>query len=237
MPPEDLPPLAPFPDLKPALQPVADVVAGEGPLLSSSQRKEFALVADSLQGRPLADDTSGAPQEGDFLITPDDKPAASASEAAPRMVLSEEPVSPAAFLDLPAGEPHRPGLSDEGFELKSLAAALTSSAIPRLGSEACFAPGEWSVATLVAPLVPEKKESARDAFMPGLDTTPILLPVPVAIELPSPAFITTTTDHSSAAEPEPASFLFQPAAFPPFPLARTAQPDFDEPLTFPVPVI
>lgn len=243
MPPEDLPPLAPFPDLTPASQSAGHTPAGEVPLLSSSQRQEFALVADSLQGlgNPMTDEANDSLREGDFLlIVPEDRADAPVAEAAPRILLPEEPVSTTDFLDLPPVEGNKPGLADDGFDLRSIATALTSSAIPLPVAMPEPEADEWSIASLISPLAPSKEEApspSPDTFLPVPVPmpSPPLRPIPIAIEMPPPALITAKADHSSAAAPEAAPFLFQPAAFPPFPSHLEEQPDFDEPLSFPVP--
>ena len=248
MPQEDLPPLAPFPDLAAASQPTEHPAVGDSPLLSSSQRKEFAFVADSLQGvgHAMMDDAGDSPQDGDFLLlAPDEKTDAPVAETTPRIVLPEEPVSTAGFLDLPPVEENKPSLIDDGFDLRSIATALTSSPIPLPAAMPEPEADEWSIASLISPLTtpkagPTKEETAPvspDTFLPVPVPVPSppLRPVPIAIEMPVPALITARADHSSAAAPEPASFLFQPAPFPPFPSQLDDQPDFDEPLSFPVP--
>ncbi len=245
MPSEDLPPLAPFPDLSPSPPPALDASAGEGSLLSESQRREFTWAAGSLQRpvHPMATDDSTAPQEGDFLITPDEKtPVSPVAEAVPRHLLEEEPVSAADFLDVPGGDDYRTSIPGDGFSLTSLAAALTSSPVPGAAVSPDPEPDEWSVAALIAPPLPAPHPvPSRDEFLPATGKALEPITAPVAIETALPALITAAADHSTAASPESSSFRFQPAAFPQFPLSRAARPNtepepyFDEPLPFPVP--
>ncbi len=178
--------------------------------------------------------------EGDFLITPDEKvPEALGAESAPRVLLEAEPVAAAGFLDLPDGQQSKTSFLDDGFNLKSLAADLTSSTLPKSTGKHEPEADEWSVAALISTAAPSKAESAlsRDDFLSVPDK--FQPPSHFAIGTPMPALVTATADHSTAAPPEPV--LFQPAAFAQFPPPRAAEldhapaPDFDEPLSFPVP--
>src|SRR5688572_12019963 len=71
MPPEDLPPLAPFPDLPSANRSAADTPSSDPPLLSDAQRREFTFAAGSLEGKdlPAPADEPAAESADDFLLT------------------------------------------------------------------------------------------------------------------------------------------------------------------------
>lgn len=190
----------------------------------------------------MPDDASTGPREGDFLITPDERALeAPTAESAPRVLLETEPVAAAGFLDVPDGHESKVGFLDDGFNLKGLAATLNSSALPNAAGEPDPEADEWSVAALISTAAPSKAQSvsSRDEFLSVPDK--IRPPSLFTIGTPVPAFVTATADHSTADSPEPMSVLFQPAPFPQFPSPRAAAPDyppvpdFDEPLSFPVP--
>ena len=71
MPSEDIPPLAPFPELSAAPADGNSVPAAETSLLSAAQRKEFAQAADFLTGRVAPrEEPEVANAADDFLLGP-----------------------------------------------------------------------------------------------------------------------------------------------------------------------
>src|SRR5688572_15076565 len=121
MPPEDFPPLAPFPDLSSAKPGAPKEPSGEPPLLSDAQRKELTRAAGSLEGKnaPVPAEEAGAETADDFLLTsaadPPATPGAASDGRAPGpvgKVLPEEPVMEVDFLALPGGAPETGGRPD-----------------------------------------------------------------------------------------------------------------------------
>src|SRR5689334_2921542 len=123
MPPEDLPPLAPFPDFVVAPQTAEDALPAEAPLLSDAQRQEFMRVAGSLEGleMPPASGGSASSAADDFLLGPAAVRPAGAFGGT-REVLAEEPVMNVDFLAVPGQESTAVPRPGGGFNLQSLAA-------------------------------------------------------------------------------------------------------------------
>lgn len=241
MPPEDLPPLAPFPDLLAVPRSGSDSPAGDPPLLSEAQRKEFARVADSLEGRvqPERVDEPVIGRSDDFLLSPAtenadplDPPRAS--------FLEEEPVMGTDLLAVPGDTNGDAGSTADSFSLQNLAAALTTSAVrPAAIADSAQAPEDWDLppflaaagavsapAPVIAPAIPVRVEP-----VPVAVESPSLLPADIAVPvLPAPV---------PAVAPAIPSFTAAPIPFPQFPPPKKVEPepDFDEPLAFPAPSV
>ena len=164
MPPDPLPPLAPFPALTP---PAAVAEPPDAPsLLSNDQRADFAFAADLLGGageREFQPPPPATPASGSFLLTPDD-----ATPAAPASPVPDLPAMPPVNpQDLLSDETQpEPGVlsAEDGLSLQNLGAALAEE-IP------AAAPAEETPAIPPAP--------AAD-FEPG-DLGPIDLPPAAAV--------------------------------------------------------
>jgi hypothetical protein len=231
---EDLPPLAPFPEVSSPPDPGAEKT-GEPSLLSAAQRRELAMAADSLTGRslPVTDDGPASAAD-DFLLGPasGEKPGDLFDIHVPAPV-EEAPVR-TDFLDLPSADGvSAAGLTD-GFNLQSLAASLAVPALIPPG------PAVVTSAPVSAPS-PGPVSRRRDNWEPPVVPAFPSLTVPEAKPLTStgaaaPVPLPTGTDHKDGFFVTLPPVEATPA--PKFPAPRLEEPvdqDFDAPLLFPVP--
>lgn len=218
---EDLPPLAPFPEVSPPPPDAGGTAAAEPSLLSSEQRREFTLAADLLSGRPapspesrpvsaaddfLPDLPSDRDEPGDFTLS--------------GMIAAEEPVQKLDFLDLAGPAPAQNAPLADTFSLQSLAASL---AVP---------------APAPAPAAVPAARRRDDWEPPSIPAFPSLAG---AVSSPAEAKTTTTVPLTAADEKKdgfyvslPALESAPPALFPPLSEPEEEE-DFDAPLLFPVP--
>ncbi|HWB03089.1 MAG TPA: hypothetical protein VG796_08710 [Verrucomicrobiales bacterium] len=241
MPPEDLPPLAPFPDFVVAPQTAEDALPAEAPLLSDAQRQEFMRVAGSLEGleMPPASGGSASSAADDFLLGPSPVQPAGAF-GGKREVLAEEPVMNVDFLAVPGQESPAVPRPVEGFNLQSLAASLAETTPPApVAAPPAAVPGDWDLPSLFTAPAPAPAPATAPEFkpivLPAPEPPPVAKPVAApasrqsaapAVEKPHPVF-----------PPAPAPAPVPESSFPMFPPPRPVEPepDFDEPLAFPVP--
>jgi hypothetical protein len=181
MPPDDLPPPDPFPDLASAPEPASTLPGEEPSLLSEAQRRDFALLAGSFGGvmaetaAPESGPAVSPPVEHDFLLAPAEK------NAAPEpSIAGEQPVLEEDFIALPDSGGTTPvGNEAEILAISSLAAALATPA------------------TEPPAAAPEPVIDFDDGDLPPLDLASLVSPfTPVAT--PGEA-----TPAASATAPEP----------------------------------
>jgi hypothetical protein len=236
--PEDSPPIDPFPDLSPSG--AADPDPKVSSLLSSAQRDEFARAAGSLEG-PLVPGFAGEPGGGgDFLLSPvaDQPPVSMTDRRRPessRQVPLEQPVMEVDFLAVPGSEPAAITGAESGLNLQNLAAALIASPTPAAHDEWDFHP-TLSPPDSAPPPASESSAGVRGADS-GLRAPAPPPPVMATADFmgPTPPVLETPEIRDPAPLPEPASGHRATAAGVPPSLGPETEPDFDEPLAFPVP--
>lgn len=225
MPSEDLPPLAPFPEVTHPPESGGAPPSGLS-LLSAAQRRELALAADSLTGRaPPVADAGPASAADDFL--PGSPGAVTPVDLFDIHVPPPEEEKPPRedFLDLPPAEGAVPAASlTDGFNLQSIAASLTAPAtMPSL-----FPP---------APSVPRRRDDWEPPAVPAFpNLTDAGLKAPPSGESPAPVPLPKSGEGADGFFVSVAPVEAPPAAkFPPPRTEVPEEPDFDEPLLFPVP--
>lgn len=125
MPSEDLPPLAPFPEVSPPPPNTGGAAEAAPSLLSSEQRREFVFAAELLSGRAVpVMEARPASAADDFLpgLPADHDEAGDFSMSG--VIAAEEPVQKFDFLDLAGPLPPQASPLSDGFSLQSLAASL-----------------------------------------------------------------------------------------------------------------
>lgn len=235
MPPEDIAPLAPFPEIPPPAAEVPPAPGGEPSLLSEAQRLEFAFAAGSLDGvaftaLPPAEETA---REDDFLLTPGTPPAAVEHLAA-------APVEPAPrvddFLAVPDVKEAAPAPDGEdAFDLQRLAAALTGEK-PVEQAPVPETPEDWDLPPmdLSGPLpAPEPVRLENPPVVtaePPVEETvsPIALIAAAALALPSsktePVKVPEPAVPDKPVEPVKPVVAEKPDTFPQFPPPRAPEP-------------
>ena len=247
MPSEDLPPLAPFPELAPAPSAEGGNAVAEPSLLSAAQRRELAFAADLLSGRtapPPADEIPAPNAADDFLLggsTDEDLRTDGFSFVS--VPPAEEPVESVEFLALPGDTANTVAVPPAAFNLQSIAASLATPAaeppvavpVPRVF------PDEWETPSLPAfpslvplpgtgPLQNPPKPATGPVFPPPAgseppaETKPAVLLTPAAPAGPTDGFFVTLPE---AAPPD------SPAFFPPLRPAESP-PEYQAPVPFPV---
>ena len=217
MPSEDIPPLAPFPELSAAPADGSSVPAAETSLLSAAQRREFAQAADFLTGHVAPrEEPEALNAADDFLLGPLTEGPGRGDFDMTMELPGEEPVQKLDFLTVPGDSPGGPVA--EGFSLQSLAASLT---VPAQQAPPLSAPPPVAIArprdTGEAPPVPAFPSIAAGGFM--------------LAEARADATDSKADGFFVTLQPT----VMEPALL--FPPARAQEPvdDFDAPLLFPVP--
>lgn len=194
MPPDDLPPPDPFPDLAPAPEPASTLPGEEPSLLSEAQRRDFASLAGSFGGvtaetaAPESRPAVSPPVEHDFLLAPAEK------NAAPEpSIAGEQPVLEEDFIALPDSGDKTTAASSgneaESLAISSLAAALATPATPA------------TPATEPPAAAPEPAIDFDDGDLPPLDLASLVSPfTPVATPGEAPPAATATAPEPVAEE-------------------------------------